>query len=371
MNLDVYVWNEGGFGLFDVGRTFTQVRLDSWPEGRYGGSFACASAALVRDGTTFRAKVIVGTTEAVQICEHTQNLPFGVLPAGTYRVEVDFVRPDATLIESHMQDFEVKLRDVVCNVSPDNHLLDLLFSARDPAGFVNRFQDDAGFRASLAGISIAAPRAFDGFWVISAEFPPLVDPQRVLATLRSSSEFDLVRYYAPEGCGFDICPGNLVREAVEFIHAANDQYFFSDDPAEIDALDRGAPHLGWSRTGETFRVIHHYGQAYPIEGRVQKVYRFWNSSATGKASHFFSIDQRECAVLRDHATWAWTFEGTPFWAFASGGGACSDGTPLYRVYNNGQGGAPAHRYTTRPAIVGQMVAKGWVSEGVVMCVAAP
>jgi hypothetical protein len=48
--------------------------------------------------------------------------------------------------------------------------------------------------------------------------------------------------------------------------------------------------------------------------------------------------------------------------------------PLYRLYNDGQTGAPNHRYTTRATIRSQMVALGWVPEGsgigVIGCVPA-
>ena len=37
--------------------------------------------------------------------------------------------------------------------------------------------------------------------------------------------------------------------------------------------------------------------------------------------------------------------------------------PVYRLFNAMQGGAPSHRYTTKLAIVAQMHAQGWVSEG--------
>ena len=37
--------------------------------------------------------------------------------------------------------------------------------------------------------------------------------------------------------------------------------------------------------------------------------------------------------------------------------------PLYRLYNNGQGGAPNHRYTIDPAIRTQMIGQGWIPEG--------
>ena len=47
-------------------------------------------------------------------------------------------------------------------------------------------------------------------------------------------------------------------------------------------------------------------------------------------------------------------------------------TPVYRLYNEGQGAAPNHRYTTDLALRSQMIAKGWTPEGlgalgVIMC----
>jgi hypothetical protein len=45
-------------------------------------------------------------------------------------------------------------------------------------------------------------------------------------------------------------------------------------------------------------------------------------------------------------------------------GSCAGGTlPLYRLYNNGQSGAPNHRYTTSPATRAAMLAQGWIAEG--------
>ena len=54
-------------------------------------------------------------------------------------------------------------------------------------------------------------------------------------------------------------------------------------------------------------------------------------------------------------------------------GSCPDNTlAVYRLYNNGQGGAPNHRYTTDVTIRMQMIAQGWIPEGygplgVIMC----
>jgi hypothetical protein len=45
-------------------------------------------------------------------------------------------------------------------------------------------------------------------------------------------------------------------------------------------------------------------------------------------------------------------------------GGCATGTvPLYRLYNNGMGGAPNHRYTTSVAVFNEMIAAGWLPEG--------
>jgi hypothetical protein len=368
LNPTASVWNEGN-GLFDVGRTFGQMMLNSWPEERYGGRLVCDSIRHERSGPSIRVSVTVEPTEAIKRCEFFQDVSLGELPAGSYQVEANFVQPDGVVIQQRKFEFEVKARGNVCNVSPENHLVDLLFPNPDTSDFVRRFESDAAFRASLANITIHEPRVINGIGVISAEFDPLADPQRVFAALRGSGEFTLVRTYLPYGCGFALCPGDTTRRAVEYFHAANDRYFFTDEPAEIAALDSGAPRAGWTRTGESFRVVYQYGQALPVEGVVQKVYRFWSPDVSGKPSHFFTVSQQECAALRDGVKRNWTFEGSTFWASVANGDACSAGTPLFRVYNNGLGGAPSHRYTTRIAVVDEMVGKGWVKEGVAMCVA--
>ena len=37
--------------------------------------------------------------------------------------------------------------------------------------------------------------------------------------------------------------------------------------------------------------------------------------------------------------------------------------PVYRLYNNGLGGEPNHRYTTSTAIRAAMLARGYLAEG--------
>ncbi len=61
----------------------------------------------------------------------------------------------------------------------------------------------------------------------------------------------------------------------------------------------------------------------------------------------------------------WGLEGDVFYTpLPSADGSCPTGhVPIYRLYNNGQGGAPNHRFTTSSAIRLQMLAKGYVAEG--------
>jgi hypothetical protein len=61
----------------------------------------------------------------------------------------------------------------------------------------------------------------------------------------------------------------------------------------------------------------------------------------------------------------WQYEGDVFYTFLpDASGACPDGNvPVYRLYNDGQGGAPNHRFTTSAAIQAQMTAEGWIPEG--------
>ena len=61
----------------------------------------------------------------------------------------------------------------------------------------------------------------------------------------------------------------------------------------------------------------------------------------------------------------WQFEGVVFArAPDPSASVCPAGTqPVYRFYNNGQGGAPNHRYTTTSTARRRCSAKGWIPEG--------
>ena len=61
----------------------------------------------------------------------------------------------------------------------------------------------------------------------------------------------------------------------------------------------------------------------------------------------------------------WTYETIAFNTVRPGadGAARRFATPLYRLYNDGQGGAPNHRYTTSLAVRAGMLQQGWIPEG--------
>jgi len=144
--------------------------------------------------------------------------------------------------------------------------------------------------------------------------------------------------------------------AIEYYYPTFDEYFVTTIPAEIAALDNGA-FPGWARTGQSFNV---YSNALLDSSAVC---RFFSTAFGPRSAHFYSSDPGECSIVRQSG--AWELEGNVMTiAVPDGAGNCAAGTqPVYRLYNNGQGGAPSHRYTTSLAVRAQMMAQGWASEG--------
>ncbi|MFO1314817.1 MAG: metallophosphoesterase [Burkholderiales bacterium] len=168
----------------------------------------------------------------------------------------------------------------------------------------------------------------------------------------------LLRTLWAASCGLLLCPAAAaVSTAVEFYHGGYGHYFVTASAPEIAKLDAGTI-PGWTRTGESFGVLD-LGAA-----GAAGVCRFWSGQTFApKSSHFYTPIAGECATVKNNRDWS--YEGEVFaLALADANGACAAGTlPLYRLYNNGQSGAPNHRYTTRPAIRAQMLAQGWIAEG--------
>ncbi len=150
--------------------------------------------------------------------------------------------------------------------------------------------------------------------------------------------------------------GASIPIAVEYYHGGFGHYFLTNGGEEIDLLDTGAI-AGWARTGQSFGVYLAPAAATPA------VCRFFTTAFGAKSSHFYAPRDLGC-----EATFAnpdWQFEGDVFFTkLPDTAGACPAGTdPVYRMYNDGQGGAPNHRLSTSLAVRDQMLGQGWIAEG--------
>ncbi len=175
------------------------------------------------------------------------------------------------------------------------------------------------------------------------------------------------RAYAPtigaiEANGQDAGTADM---AIEFYKADINHYFMTAYSDEATSLDNN-PAWDWVRTGKTYNIWLTQGSA---PSNASPVCRFYGVFANGTVgSHFYTIDTGECEYVKSRTDWGWSYEGYAFYAVKPAGGVCSSGTsPVYRVYNNGMGGAPNHRYMTSQSVVDTMVAQGWVSEGLAFC----
>ena len=167
------------------------------------------------------------------------------------------------------------------------------------------------------------------------------------------------------------------QNTMDFPRAPGGVYFYAASDADRSLLDSGAPGK-WTRTGKKFN-----------SGGYVSVCRFYGSVSPGPNSHFYTADDKECDLLKSLQTTPTpanlqqlNFEGKVFSASvpkaALGGGSppiCPVASiPLYRAYNAAYTAAGKknydsnHRFTTSRADIAEVVAKGWVEYGVVMCV---
>ena len=213
----------------------------------------------------------------------------------------------------------------------------------------NVIADDGSFRCA-AGCDgeggDGTPRDSSSFWYFSRTF----------------TVPGIVRYHDEvTGAGGVItvlpAPDSSLATAVEYHYAAWNFYFVTASPEEIAALDGGAFGGVWKRTGQSFDV---WTEA--SAGAVPTC-RFFSTAFGPKSTHFYMPYAAECASLQAGPTWQ--FEGIAFYLkLPDADGLCPpDSIALYRLYNNGMGGAPNHRYTISPTIRDQMLVAGWSFEG--------
>jgi hypothetical protein len=180
---------------------------------------------------------------------------------------------------------------------------------------------------------------------------------------------------------FDVKGCKLARELtddvrveatmVEYYHPALDHYFMTLDGFEAAILDDNVDKMGWVRTGRAFGAWHPVG----LQGTTPAC-RFYGDPVIGPNSHFYSTKDFECQLLRQieartpPGVPVWHFEGYTFSATDAENGQCPPNlTPVYRAFSGSAARAndPHHRYTTDPAIYGELLGKGWGGEGVQFC----
>jgi YVTN family beta-propeller protein len=174
-------------------------------------------------------------------------------------------------------------------------------------------------------------------------------------------------------------PGNRIVEYIDtpdFPLSPGGHFFYTSDPAEQASIDAGNAGR-FLRTGGWFKP-----------GGTKQLCRFYGSVVPGPNSHFFTIDDSECAALKaaqvvptPTAIQQWNYEGLAFSETpplrdgSSGALSCPAGTsPVYRYYNNAfHAGVKNpwdsnHRYgTDKTALDAYAAANGWSAEGIVFC----
>jgi hypothetical protein len=158
----------------------------------------------------------------------------------------------------------------------------------------------------------------------------------------------------------------------EFYNASLDRYFRTASDEEAAAI-RANPATGEQDTGQAFKAWS--GLAYP--SAVQPVFRFYGSVSPGPNSHFFTASVVEARGLQrleldtPASHQRWNYEELSFAVRAPQDGGCPPEIPvrIYRVYNGGlaKGKDSNHRLLTDYDKYVQMIAQGWIGEGVAMC----
>jgi photosystem II stability/assembly factor-like uncharacterized protein len=189
-------------------------------------------------------------------------------------------------------------------------------------------------------------------------------------------EFSGDKLYAVSTAGLSVCPGKdctdmlqpLAQNVIEFYHAGLNHFFYTANAGEQAWLDAGGAGGGWVRTGLAFR-----------NGGPQRVCRFYGSLNPGPNSHFYTVVPTECDGLKELQTIIpvtekrWNYEGLDFFSAPPIGvydRTCPAGTiPVYRSYNNGfaRGIDSNHRLTPSLQAIQEVVASGWIDEGIMMC----
>jgi len=174
------------------------------------------------------------------------------------------------------------------------------------------------------------------------------------------------------GCPGSIRPTPTLVSAVEYYNVALDRYFMTASADEIGALDAGRI-PGWQRTGESLAVgeVADTKESVEFEYDGVPVCRFYLPPAL-RDSHFFSASAGECAAVRARFPGFVEESSAAFYAALPDATSGECGVlhgidldfalqPVYRLWNHRAD--TNHRYTWKPSIRDDMIARGWLPEG--------
>ncbi|HEX5864131.1 MAG TPA: choice-of-anchor D domain-containing protein [Casimicrobiaceae bacterium] len=152
-------------------------------------------------------------------------------------------------------------------------------------------------------------------------------------------------------------------DVIEFFYPPLNTFFLTASPAEAAFIDAGGVGAAWVRTGFHFRAW----SAENTTSGAAPACRFTGTPDLGPNSHFFTVDDNECMVVK--ANPYWMYEGIAFRALPPSGGSCAAGmTPVVRfLWSGTEVESLRHRYVVDAAEAARMRAAGWLEEGVVFC----
>lgn len=195
---------------------------------------------------------------------------------------------------------------------------------------------------------------------------PSISFQSYVNSIAISPAAPLTAYVTWKGRLYEItAPGDGTLPVTEFLDVANGRYWLTANSGEALAIDYANDLAVARRTGASFRV---WSRTY-FDG-MAPVCRFQGDPRRGLHSRFITLQGAECAAVERSGSWVLEGRGE-FAAFLPiGPNECrGDLLPLRRFFN---GLADAnHRYVVDEAVAADMAARGWIGEGIAMCVAPP
>lgn len=363
-----------------VDRGSIDAHIRTWPaESRFGCLIAHSD---VRSGNRILLTWTGRDTEPYpENCDRQHRI--GTLSAGTYEVTARVLRPDGTLFAQSTQTLTVAPFGARCNPVPgwESNFQRVTAYPKGPQGvdnFAARLNTDPNFAAAIGNPTTILIQLYAtdengneySYPVVVLEYPPLFNLPATMEQIAVAFPWTIIDQYGGGNCTAFV-GGSTIKTNIEYFHSALDHYFYANDEKEIASLDAYAASSGWRRTGKSFNV-----ETAPncTDGQTA-VYRFWGIPGVGPNSHFFTRDPAECSIVDKSAVWS--FEKVAFWASQpNADGTCNplqylgqSRIPLYRAWR--PFGDSSHRLSTDRAVINEMVAKGWVDEGAVMCVLPP